>query len=194
MIRIILSVLLTGAVLCPSIPLAIAQSETDETDQATLEAAFEAELTTYAATHTDAELIDYVNARLNQLTDDALANPDGNATSSLSNFSSFGESTIFYFDGEVDLSGSGGTSEFDFCMNTRTEECRRAYNAEILTSGAVATAIFAGCLGLTVGSGLIACAAAALAAHALYIAAAQQRYEACKTRAYSDCRLAYPRK
>lgn len=190
MIRIILSVLLTGSVLCASAPLTLAQYETD---QAALESAFADELTTYAATHTDAELIDYVNARLNQLTDSALADPDGSTAYLQSNFSSLDQSTTFYFDGEVELYGGSGGSQFDFCMNTRTEECRRQYNAEVLTSGAVATAIFAGCVGLTVGSGLIACAAAALAAHALSLAAAQERLQACKTRAYSDCRLAYPR-
>jgi hypothetical protein len=193
MIRIILSVLLTGSVLCASTPVAVAQYEGVESYQAALESSFEAELTAYAADHTEAELIDYVNARLNQVTDVALADPVGNATFSLNNFSSFDESTIFYFDGEVELYGGSGSSQFDFCMNTRTEECRRQYNAEVLTSGAVATAIFAGCVGLTVGSGLIACAAAALAAHALSLAAAQERFEACKTRAYSDCRLAYPK-
>ena len=189
MIRIILSVLLTGSVLCTSTPVAVAQYES----QAALESSFEAELTAYAATHTDAELIDYVNARLSQISDSALANPDGSPAYLLNTFSLFDESTTFYFDGEVELYGGSGSSQFDFCMNTRTEECRRQYNAEVLTSGAVATAIFAGCVGLTVGSGLIACAAAALAAHALNLAAAQERLQACKTRAYSDCRLAYPK-
>jgi len=190
MIRLILSVLLTGSVLCTSTPVAVAQYES--LDQAALESSFKAELTAYAANHTDAELIDYVNARFSQISNSALTNPTGSAAFSLDNFSLF-ESTTFYFDGEVELYGGGGSSQFDFCMNTRTEECRRQYNAEVLTSGAVATAIFAGCVGLTVGSGLIACAAAALAAHALNLAAAQERFQACKTRAYSDCRLAYPR-
>lgn len=198
--RIILSMLLIIAVLTASTPLSVAQDGSTEYDQ--LVAQFEAELTAYAATHTDAELIDYVNLRIGQMT-------SGTSTFSASTYSTdiFGfldprvsdgvlrspdddiTTSIFYFDdGAVN---SGGESNFQYCLNTRNEECRRQYNADLLTSAAAATALFAGCVGLTVGSALIACAATALAVHALGIAAAKERYQGCKTRAYSDCRLAY---
>ena len=65
------------------------------------------------------------------------------------------------------------------------------YNAELFTSAATATAIMAGCLALTSGTGLAICAAAALAAHAMGIAAAVERYHGCIARARSDCYLAY---
>ena len=74
------------------------------------------------------------------------------------------------------------------CLNARFEECRRNYNAELFQSAAVSTAIAAGCVGLTGGSGLIVCLALALAAHAAGIAAANERYQGCRTRAQYDCR------
>jgi hypothetical protein len=73
------------------------------------------------------------------------------------------------------------------CLSAKLEECRRTYNAELFSSAAVATTIFAGCLALTAGSAFVLCVAAAAAAHVLNIAAAKQRYQACVTRAKYEC-------
>lgn len=73
------------------------------------------------------------------------------------------------------------------CRAAKLEECRRTYNAELFASAAVSTTIFAGCLALTAGSAFVLCVAAAVAAHALNIAAAKQRYQACVTRAKYEC-------
>jgi hypothetical protein len=192
--RIALSLSLTFAVLAASIPSTIAQDETKdyinptETMNLSLEAVFEAELTAYAATHTEDELVAYVQIRLGQLTAYAVDNPIDPLASLNGNTSYYGD---LFFPGDP---YEYGDSNFQFCMNNRSEECRRQYNAELFQSAAVATAIFAGCVGLSAGTALIACAAAALAAHALAIAAAQQRYQACMTRAYTDCALAYGKK
>lgn len=73
------------------------------------------------------------------------------------------------------------------CRSAKLEECRRTYNAELFSSAAVSTTIFAGCLALTAGSAFVLCVAAAVAAHALNIAAAKQRYQACISRANYEC-------
>lgn len=187
--RIILSLFLTFAVFAMSLPTSVAQDDlqnTQTTEQliASFEESFEAELTAYAATHTDAEVLAYAQARLNQLTAQGLDDPFANTTSATTSASSYPEP--FWY-GDPDF------GDYEFCINTRSEECRRLYNAELFTSAAASTAIFAGCVGLTSGAGLIICAAAALAVHAANIAAARQRHQACLTRAYSDCALQYRR-
>ncbi|HJP94511.1 MAG TPA: hypothetical protein VJ875_21295 [Pyrinomonadaceae bacterium] len=202
--RIVLPLLLTLSVFITSTPVIIAQNESTEYDR--LVAQFESELTSYASTHTEAEVIDYVNMRIDQMAYDALGETSTLATISSTidalrflnprvpigvprlpsdRISTF---TLYFDDGDP---YSGGESNFQYCLNTRNEECRRQYNADLFASAAAASAIFAGCVGLTLGTGLIACAAAALAVHALGIAAANERYQGCLTRAYSDCRLTY---
>ncbi len=77
--RIILSRFLTFAVFALSLPTSVAQDDlqsTQTTEQliASFEESFEAELTAYAATHTDAQVQAYAQARLNQLTAEGLEN------------------------------------------------------------------------------------------------------------------------
>jgi superfamily I DNA and RNA helicase len=178
--RIALCKLLTLALFAASIPSSVAHYQV--TDQQT----------TYASTHTDNEVATYAQMRLDQLTSQALDDPNSSSTSLLNTPEGFPTSSSdLYYMGDP---SEYGTSEFQFCMSTRTEECRRQYNGELFASAAVSATVFAGCVGLTVGTALIACAAAALAAHTLNIVAAQQRYQGCLARTYSDCALAYGRK
>jgi len=184
--RIILSLVLTFAVFAMSLPTSVAQddlqsAQTTEQLIASFEQSFEAELTAYAATHTDAQVRAYAQARLNQLTAEGLDDSFANSTTAISTYPEP------YWYGDPDF------GDYEFCISTRTEECRRLYNGELFSSAATSTAIFAGCVGLTTGTGLIVCAAAALAVHAANIAAARQRHQACLTRAYSDCALQYQR-
>jgi uncharacterized protein YbcC (UPF0753/DUF2309 family) len=188
--RISLSLVLTFAVLATSFPSNVAQGEPQDYTQqqsVSLEASFEAELTNYAATHTEEELVAYARTRLDQLTTQGLTDPSIHSVASTNAYPD-----PFNY-GDPDPTGTGQT-DYQFCINTRSEECRRQYNAEIIASAATSTAIFAGCVGLTTGTALIACAAAAMAVHALNIAAAKERYQACLTRAYSDCALSYGRR
>jgi hypothetical protein len=185
--RISLALLLTFAVLATSFPSNIAQGVPQDLTQpssTSLESSFEAELTSYAATHTQEELVAYAQTRLDQLTFEALTNPDSYSPEGAYAFPqpyNYGDPDPY-------------ATDYQFCINTRSDECRRQYNAEIIASAATSTAIFAGCVGLTTGTALIACAAAAMAVHALNIAAAKERHQACLTRAYSDCALSYGRK
>jgi hypothetical protein len=188
-----LSILLTMAVLSASIPSGVAQDEPQPNDElyASLEDQFTAELFAYAANHTDDEVKAYAQMRLNQLTSEAYDNPEGTSSTLLAPSSSEPTSSTTsypdpYWYGEE-------TGDYEFCVRTRSEECRQLYNAELFASAAGAATIFAGCLALTTGSGLILCAAAALATHAANIAAARQRYQGCLTRTYSDCVLQFKR-
>jgi hypothetical protein len=181
------------AVLTASIPSGVAQDEPQTNDElyTTLEDQFTAELSAYAATHTDDEVKAYAQARLDQLTFEAYDNPNPTASTLSANSSPEPTSSTNsypdpYWYGEE-------TGDYEFCVRTRSEECRQLHNAELFSSAAAAATIFAGCLALTTGSGLILCAAAALATHAANIAAARQRYQACLTRAYSDCVLQFKR-
>ena len=165
-----------------------AQQTTEETQEA-----FEAELTEFAATHTDDELRAYAAMRLDQLTDEALA------TESTSPIASVISSEVWYGESSMDDRPGdkwGGEpidpvwgDAYKTCMNGRLEECRHNYNADILISFGVSTGIAAGCVGLTAGSGLIICVGLALSVHAAGIAAANERYQGCKARAQVDCRM-----
>jgi hypothetical protein len=192
MLRRILVVFLIVSITCVTCVSTSAQetTQTQEALQATLEASFQTELTIYAKTHTPAEVVAYAQARLNAMTTEAvLPNPDG----SVNLFSElFAEEPILFYDPSITFGGGGGGSgQLAFCLRTRGEECRRTYNSELFASAAVSTGMMAGCVAITVGSGLIICAAAALVAHALAIAAARERYSACNSRAQSDCYLQY---
>jgi len=181
--RITLSILLTIAVLTTLVPSGVAQDEPQTNDPlyASLEQAFEAELTAYAANHTDAEVLAYAQQRMDQMTDDALANPEPTSTCATS--SSFPQAYDYGEDSD----------DFEFCMQTRGEECRRNYNADLIGSSSTSASILAGCAALTTGGALIICVAAAMAAHAAGVASARERYQGCLTRAYSDCTLQYRR-
>lgn len=73
------------------------------------------------------------------------------------------------------------------CIRDQREACRLEYNAELFQSAAIGTGVFLGCGALTVGSGIILCAAGGLGVHALGIAAARQRRDACNARAEYLC-------
>ena len=192
--RTILCLSLTLTLLVLSLPASVAQVnavsyQPNEDLIASYESLFEAELTAYAANHTDAEVKAYAQARLNQMTTLGVDDPFSDAATAPTN----SPSTSSTYPDPFNYRDTDFGGDYEFCISTRTEECRRLYNAELFTSGAASTAIFAGCVGLTTGTGLIACAAAALAVHAANIAAAKQRQQACLTRAQSDCALQYRR-
>lgn len=186
MLRICLAVFLIAGIWIYTTPIQ-AQQTTEE-----VQAAFEAELTEYAATHTDDELRAYAAMRMNELTDQALWEETPIA-SVISPEVWYGESTMD--DRPGDKWGGGDPidpysgDEYKTCLNGRYEECRRNYNADIFISAGVSTGIAAGCVGLTAGSGLIICVALALSVHAAGIAAANERYQGCKVRAQLDCRM-----
>ena len=186
--RFALSLFLTLVVFAASLPSGFAQDEPQDFNPQTytsLEVSFESELTNYAATHTEAEVLAFAQTRLDQLTTEAVEDPT--ELQSAQAVTPYAYPDAYYYGDQDPYSDA----DFQFCMNTRTEECRQQYNAELFASAATSTALFAGCVGLTTGTALIACAAGALAVHALNIAAAKQHYQACLTRAYSDCALAY---
>ena len=149
MLRIFLALFLIAGVWVYTTPVQ-AQQTTEET-----QAAFEAELTEYAATHSDDELRAYAAMRLSEITDQALGT--GN-TSPLAAVISpevwYGTSSLDDRPGDkwggepIDPTWDGDS--YKICLSSRFEECRRNYNADVLTSAAVATAIAAGCAGYQV--------------------------------------------
>jgi hypothetical protein len=188
MLRICLAVFLIAGICVYTTPIQ-AQQTSEE-----VQAAFEAELTEYAATHSDDELRAYAATRMSELTDQGLW------TETVSPIAAVISPEVWYGESSVDDRpgdkwigdpidpGFWDGDLYKSCLNARYEECRRNYNADLFTSAAVSTAIAAGCVGLTGGSGLIICLALALAAHAAGIAAAKERYQGCRTRAQFDCR------
>ena len=197
--RLLISLTLIAALFWLSIPTTVAQriavnestQVTQQELQVQLQAQFESEMTTYAATHTTQEIAAYAQQRIDQMTNDALAF-DPTAATSTATLSSFGGIDPYFY-GDPDAFGFDGEQSFQFCMRTRGKECESQYHAEVLTGAAIATGIFAACLTISAGTAFAVCVAAALAAHALNIAAAKEHYQACMTRAYSDCTLTYMR-
>lgn len=153
-----------------------AQTSTEEQ----LTAQFEAELNAYAATHTLAELKAYAQNRLNLMTSQSLTPEPSASTLGISPEVWYGPdwdsmNNIIY----LDLEREPYDSPYAQCLRHKREECRIEYNAKLFESAAIATAVFAGCTAITTGTGFIACAAAALAMHALQIKAATDRYYWC---------------
>ena len=164
-----------------------AQTSTEEQ----LTAQFAAELNDYAATHSLEELKAYAQYRLDLMTSQSLvAAEPGTTTLGISPEVWYGPS---YGDGMngiiyLDLDREPYDSPYSQCLRQKREGCRIEYNAKLLESAAIATAVFAGCTAITVGSGFALCAAAALAMHVLQITAARQRYQWCLDSAPYDCR------
>ncbi len=152
--------------------------------------AFADELTQYAAMYGDAALVEYVQARLSQMTLDAVNQPSlARAERNVP------PNCIILWEGPtqinticLDEDREGGGCNLYFCLYTRQDECRRNYNADLFESFAAASAIAAGCIALA-GPALAVCLAAALAAHAAGVAAASQRFHGCNQRALSDCQI-----
>lgn len=190
MLRLTICLLLAAGLVLNSISISAQQTNFTLQSPESLQQGFEAELAEYAATHTDDEVRQYAQNRLDQMTAQAMDVSASQLTSVV----------IDTLQPERSIPDPSGylTNSFDtpdnynLCISGRNEECRRQYNAALLQSAAVSTAIMAGCVAITVGSGLITCAALALAAHALGIAAASQQYQGCIVRAALDCRLEYP--
>lgn len=97
----------------------------------------------------------------------------------------WGDTSTIYLDLEYDFNLDSRLRE---CTYRKQEQCRSTYNAELLTSAAIATGIFAGCNAITAFSAFVICVAAALAAHPLMIQAARERYQSCYNNAAWECR------
>jgi hypothetical protein len=152
---------------------------------------FEEELTAYASTHTDEELRQYAQNRLDQMTASAIGVAVNQLPTVQQNLITV--NPYPYYPGDPgDPWGIGGDERYNICITGKTEVCRRNYNADIFTSAAVAGGIMAACMAISGGAAAIACAALALAAHAAGIAAANERYQACVQNAMTDCYLQYP--
>jgi hypothetical protein len=152
-------------------------------------ARFTAELNDYASTHSEAETRAYAQYRLDQLTYSNFI-PETTQTNLLEPGISpevlYGEyTTSTYLDLDYDFNRSSKLSE---CTFRRQEQCRSAYNSDVLTSAAISTGIFAGCNAITALSGFLICTAAALAAHMLMIQAARERYQTCINNSAWECR------
>lgn len=198
--RLLTSLTLITALVWLAIPTTIAQQRQLPTTEAAipteadLQVAFENELTQYGATHTTDEVMAYARQRIDQMTTEALTF-DGTTTQgaaiAMDGSAEVQSYDIFIYPDLWDYDDGSNDPRLRFCMETRSEECRNNYNSELFASAAAATAIFAGCLAISGGTAAVVCAAAALAAHALAIASAKQRYYGCLARAKSDCYLQY---
>jgi hypothetical protein len=178
--------LLVALLSCYAFP-ASAQTSTE----AQLTAQFTAELNEYAATHSLAEVKAYAQNRISLMTSQNLMPVE--STSSTLGISSavwygpdYGDdmNSIIY----LDLEREPYDSPYSQCLRHKKEECRIEYNAKLLESAAIATAVFAGCTAITATSGFILCAVAALTMHALQVTAARQRYQYCIDSAPYTCR------
>lgn len=180
---VLLLVVLLGSY---AIPVS-AQTLTEEE----LTAQFAAELNEYAATHSLQELHAYALYRLNLMTSqNQMVEEPSAVTLGISPEVWYGPdygdsmNSLIY----LDLEREPYDSPYAQCLRHKKEDCRVEYNAKLLESAAISTAVFAGCTAITSGSGFALCAAAALAMHALQIAAASKRYTWCLDSAPYNCR------
>lgn len=131
---------------------------------------FTTELTDYASTHSEAETRAYAQYRLDQLTYSNLIPETTQANlleAGISPELLYGEyTTTIYLDLDREFNLD---SKLRDCTFRKQEQCRSTYNADLLTSAAISTGIFAGCNAITALSGFILCTAAAFAAHMLMI-------------------------
>jgi hypothetical protein len=174
-------------------------AQTTQPTEEELTAQFEAELLAYAATHTDSEVVAYAQARVYQIASQA---PAGTVQASAEVInplslviseevlSPTGVTNMLIF---TDPEGEEGYDPYRLrlCLDTRAKECQQQYDAALLESAATTTTLVAGCGALSAGQALVVCLAGALTVHFLNIAAASRKNQACLTRAYSDCQLAY---
>jgi hypothetical protein len=80
---------------------------------------------------------------------------------------------------------------YRICVDAKRRECAMLFNAEVYTAAAITTGLLAACVAATLGTQYYVCVALALVAHAAQIAAAEERYKACKLRGETECRLQY---
>jgi len=110
-------------------------------------AQFTAELTDYASTHTEEETRAYAQYRLDDLTYSNLM-PEPTQGNVLEGgispevlYGSWGDATTIYLDLEYDFNFDSKLRE---CTYRKQETCRANYNADLFTSAAISTGIFAG--------------------------------------------------
>lgn len=159
--------------------------------EAELTAQFASELNSYAATHSFEELKAYAQYRLDLMTSQNLIAAEPSvSTLGISPQVWYGPDYGDGFNGIIylDLDREPYDSPYSQCLRQKREGCRIEYNAKLMESAAIATAVFAGCTAITATSGFALCAAAALAMHTLQITAARQRYQWCLESAPYDCR------
>jgi len=118
-------------------PAVTTETTTDDILYAQYEAQFEAEFTAYAATHTEAEVQAYFQQRINQMTSEALTF-DGTTTQgaaiALDGSAELMPGDIFIYPGLWDYDDGSSDARLRFCLDTRNEECRNNYNAELAQS------------------------------------------------------------
>ena len=155
-----------------------------------LTAQFATEFNEYAATHSFEELQAYAQYRLDLITSQSLLSDEPTpSTLGISPDVWYGEdygdiSTLIY----LDLDREPYDSPYSQCLRHKQEECRVEYNARLLESAALATAVLAGCLAITTPANFALCAAAALAMHLLQVNAARERFNFCTNSAPYNCR------
>jgi len=150
---------------------------------------FTTELNDYASTHSDQETRTYAQYRLDQLTYSNLLPETTQASLLDSGISSevlYGEyTTTIYLDLDREFNRD---SKLRDCTFRKQEQCRSTYKADLFTSAAISTGVFAGCNAITALAGFILGTAAAFAAHMLMIQAARERYQSCYNNAACECR------
>lgn len=163
--------------------------------QSEFEAQVTAELTAFAETHTQAELEAEINRRLGEAEETAL-NDD-----SFSSAPQTLENTLLFDDPMQSLITRSTPQTLkdtprDFsalygdridCLGIRQEACREDYNGELFLASGVGLTVLAGCTGITLGAGFIACGVAALGVQQAGFQAARSRRRGCNLRAQADC-------
>jgi hypothetical protein len=178
---VLLLVVLLG---CYAAPVS-AQVSTEEE----LTAQFAAELNDYAATHSFEELKAYAQYRIDLITSENLITEVASASTlgispEIWYGEGYGDATLIY----LDLDREPFDSPYAECLRHKRAECLVEYNARLLESAALATAVAVGCLAMTTPANLVLCVAGAMAMHALQVAAARQRYQFCVDSAPYNCR------
>ena len=156
-----------------------------QTTEEIYKAQFESELYEYASTHSEEETRAYAQYKLDQLTYSNLIDEPAQA-----NLLEAGISPEVLYGNTIylDLDRDWYSDPLRECTRRKQGQCRTDYNAELLTSAAIATGIFAGCNAITAFSAFVVCVAAALVAHMLMIQAARERYQTCYNNAPWACR------
>lgn len=156
------SIVFYGLAVSTNSPTAQAQQPQSE-----FEARITAELTTFAATHTQAELEAEIYRRLWE------------AEATESNNNQVGANYFgYYFFEERDRMQ---------CAGVREEACREDYDRDLALATGVAYGVLAGCAAGTAGAGSIVCAVGALAVQQAGFAAARSSRRGCNLRAQQDC-------
>jgi hypothetical protein len=149
-------------------------SQTIEQTPDQFEARIIAELTEYAATHTEDEFKAEIERRLKDQLTESLAEEEEEF--SAAGVISFNDFTLV----------PARKSLFD-CIPRKIEMCRMDYNAEVIKATGVSFGLLGACAGLTAGTGLIACGAASVVHQWFQAIGAKKTRKRCEMQAQMDC-------